>query len=669
MEQAPHPPVDELNSRQWSILNRITSQIRQSLELQEILNTTVQEVQHFLQTDRVKIYRFDRDGNGQVIAEAIADDRLPSLNGLHFPAGDIPPQARALFCKAKVRTIINLAEQRIYLSEPDRLSTSDDDLTVEAVQETPLQGLLSRAVDPCHVEYLSLMGVQSTIVVPILQQNDLWGLLISHHSQPRKLSPHNVQIMQIIADQVGIAITQASLLQQLRRQAEQQTLVNRITNLLHAPIPRAEMLQTMLDAIAQIMDASGGYLHLAAPLEQEDYLLRYGKQPQLGQAQWQSLASRLMADEAIQTISNIQDNAQIFPYIPAFLESQLRSLMFVPLRYGQESLGYLSLFRSEIDTKKLWAGGMNTDARQDRPRQSFEEWQEIKQAQPHVWETESIELIEDLASQLSIVIIQERLYRKEHQQRLLVELRNRELDLARNAAETASRLKSDFLSSTSHELRTPLAATLNYLKLLNDELYDNEEERHEYVQAAHQSAKNLLAIINDVLDIAKVEAGKLSIEYETFALQPLLREQEILFKPSIKDERIQFQMTSAVEEITTDQMRLRQILTNLVGNAFKFTRTGSIHLDVVRDVQVDQPVIIFTITDTGIGIDPKNLDDLFEAFVQADGSIRRSYGGTGLGLTICKKLIDCLGGQITLSSAGEGHGTVAQFTLPDRQLN
>ena len=154
---------------QLELLNRITSKIRQSLELQEILDAAVTEVRAFLKSDRVKIYQFDADGNGQVIAEAINSDRLPSLKGLHFPAGDIPPQARELILKARVRSIVDLGNQQIQHSQPDRLpSTATEELTVEQVRQESLENLLQRPVDPCHVEYLTLMGVKSSLVVPMV---------------------------------------------------------------------------------------------------------------------------------------------------------------------------------------------------------------------------------------------------------------------------------------------------------------------------------------------------------------------------------------------------------------------------------------------------------------------------------------------------------------------
>jgi light-regulated signal transduction histidine kinase (bacteriophytochrome) len=198
---------------QGELLHRMTNRIRQSLELQEILSATVTEMRAFLDTDRVKVYRFESDGTGQVIAESVIQNRLPSLLGLHFPAGDIPPHAREMFVKARVRSIIDIPTQRITLNRLDCPETTGD-LTIEDVHHQAIEDILQRPVDPCHVEYLTKIGVQSSLVVPILHQQNLWGLLVSHHAQPKAFSREQLQIVQTLADQVAIAISQSHLLSQ-----------------------------------------------------------------------------------------------------------------------------------------------------------------------------------------------------------------------------------------------------------------------------------------------------------------------------------------------------------------------------------------------------------------------------------------------------------------------
>ncbi|NEP14734.1 MAG: GAF domain-containing protein [Symploca sp. SIO2C1] len=245
------------------LLNRITNRIRHSLELQEILSATVSEMRSFLDTDRVKIYRFEPDGSGQVIAESIAQNRLPSLLGLHFPADDIPPVAREMYIKARQRSIVDVPEQRITLARLESPRTSGD-LTVEEVHEHTIEDILQRPVDPCHVEYLSNMGVQSSLVIPILAHHNLWGLLVSHHALPKVFYQEQLELVQMIADHVSIAISQSHLLSQAREKARREELINHISTLIHSPLAIEEILQTVLEDVVKLLKGSGGRLYLTS---------------------------------------------------------------------------------------------------------------------------------------------------------------------------------------------------------------------------------------------------------------------------------------------------------------------------------------------------------------------------------------------------------------------
>jgi len=686
---------------QETLLNRMTTRIRQSLELQEILSVTVAEIRSFLNTDRIKIYRFQPDGTGQVIAESVAQNRLPSLLNLYFPAGDIPPHAREMFVKARVRSIVDIPNQLLTLNCPDNLNTTGD-LTVEDVQNQAIEDILQRTVDPCHVEYLTSMGVQSSLVVPILHQQNLWGFLVSHHSQAKVFSNEELQIVQILTDQVAIAISQSHLLSQTRERARQEALINQISTLLHSPLKIQEILQIVLERIVTALKGSGGRLYLNSINGQSELeLFTYGTQPVFLQEKatlledypfWQQLMTvegqvQLIgvkdnwrdlhlnggeeivsvyqkAASSVQAITDIYKEPQLKEVESFFAPTPIRSLLAMPLVYGDQCLGILSVFRNEVDTDILWAGRFDLDERQQRVRQSFEVWRELKLAQACDWENTDIEILSSLGTHLTMAVLQTRLYQCEHQQRLLVEMRNQELFKARTVAEEATRLKSDFLSSTSHELRTPLAATLNYLKLLKEGFYDNEEELKEYIGVAYQSAENLVAIINDVLDIAKIEAGRMSLNIELIDLPKLLQEQQNLFRLESRQKGIPLIVECDVQAIPADALKLKQVLTNLISNAFKFTTTGEIRLQVVPKMFFEQPCVQFTVADTGIGIELSKQNSLFEPFVQADGSVKRRYGGTGLGLTVCKRLVKLMGGEILLNSLGKGHGTTVLFTLP-----
>jgi len=685
------------------LLNRITNRIRRSLELQEILSATVSEMRSFLDTDRVKIYRFEPDGSGQVIAESSSENRLPSLLGLHFPAGDIPPGAREMYIKARQRAIVDVPEQKITLSRLEYPKTTGD-LQAEEVHEQTIEDILQRPVDPCHVEYLTNMGVQSSLVIPILARQNLWGLLVSHHAQPKVFYQEQLELVQMIADHVSIAISQSHLLSQAREKARREELINHISTLIHSPLAIENILQTVLEDVVKLLKGSGGRLYLTSTDGMSEVeIYTYGKQPRLSEGTnqpplenfpaWQQLIksdylsaqlldlidqdwekSQDVTDEFVeiqgfrvpkpQAITNIYQEPQLLEVTHLFQPTRIRSLLAMPLQYGSQFLGCLSIFRDEIDTDITWAGKYDPDERQERVRQSFEAWRELKFGQAQEWTDEEIEIVRSLSIHLTMAVMQHRLYRYEHQQRQLVEMRNTELKIARTIAEEASRLKSEFLSSTSHELRTPLASTLNYLRLLKEEFYDDDEELKEYIRIAYESTKGLVEIINDILDITKIEAGRMTIDSESISLPSLLQEQSDLFRAESRSQNIPLVIDCEVEQVYADKLKLKQVLTNLIGNAFKFSNQGEICLRVVPDKNPN--IVKITVTDTGIGIDPVQQDKLFEPFVQADGSIKRRYGGAGLGLAICKRLVELMGGEIWFESAGVGKGTTVAFTLPLR---
>src|SRR6476646_4249796 len=233
-----------------SLLHRTTQRILQSLELPDILAATVAEVCSFLETDRVMIYKFHPDGSGQVVAESIQNHRLPSLLGLNFPSDDIPPHTRQLFVKAKVKSVVDVGAHQIgqsFLRDPETGEVVPDDLQY-------------RTVDPCHVEYLQAMGVQSSVVVPILHYEQLWGLLVSHHSESRSIPASELQAVQMVVDQLAVAIAQSALLLQTREKAHLEAIVNRIATLLRSRAPKD--LQAALEATVTALQGSGGRLYV-----------------------------------------------------------------------------------------------------------------------------------------------------------------------------------------------------------------------------------------------------------------------------------------------------------------------------------------------------------------------------------------------------------------------
>ena len=238
-----------------------------------------------------------------------------------------------------------------------------------------------------------------------------------------------------------------------------------------------------------------------------------------------------------------------------------------------------------------------------------------------------------------------------------IEIQSIELDLARKTAQEASRIKSEFLANMSHELRTPLNSILGFSSLLQrSELSGRQQE---YLTTIGKSANSLLAIINEILDFSKIEAGKLVLENLSFNLRDLVDETLTMLAPSAHDKGLE--LVSIIYRDTPlgligDPMRLKQILANLISNAIKFTHKGSVSVRVMAEQQdADQVLLRISVNDTGVGLSPTQQKALFKAFSQADNSISRQTGGTGLGLVISKRLIEQMQGEIGLrSQPGEG---------------
>jgi signal transduction histidine kinase/CheY-like chemotaxis protein/HAMP domain-containing protein len=267
-----------------------------------------------------------------------------------------------------------------------------------------------------------------------------------------------------------------------------------------------------------------------------------------------------------------------------------------------------------------------------------------------------------------------------------IEAKNEEIELAREEIEArarqlalASQYKSQFLANMSHELRTPLNSLLILARLLAQNPGRNLTAKQvEYANVIHSAGSDLLQLINDILDLSKVEAGRMDVRAERFTLDALIEDLQATFRPLTAEKGLDFEVfveASAPSELVTDRQRLRQVLGNLLSNAVKFTEQGQVTLQVAatsvdapgdddrRHAPGDEPVAVFSVTDTGIGIAPENLAVIFGAFQQGDGTLSRRYSGTGLGLSIASEVSALLGG--TISAASDlGRGSTFTLSVP-----
>ncbi len=271
------------------------------------------------------------------------------------------------------------------------------------------------------------------------------------------------------------------------------------------------------------------------------------------------------------------------------------------------------------------------------------------------------------------------LLEKSHTQKIEIEKKNldlektkKELEKKAKDLEVSGKYKSEFLANMSHEFRTPL----NSILLLSNHLALNKggdlnEKQLECVETINSSGNELLNLINDVLDIAKIEAGHMKLEYYNITISDIIRDIERNFKPLAEKNNIDFKIILSKEIpeiIITDLQKLSQILKNLLSNAFKFTEKGSVTLEICRpDLERVKKYIVFKVIDTGLGISKENIDTVFQAFHQADGTISRNYGGTGLGLSISREYAKLFGGEILLESE-EGKGSIFTLFIPENDI-
>lgn len=240
---------------------------------------------------------------------------------------------------------------------------------------------------------------------------------------------------------------------------------------------------------------------------------------------------------------------------------------------------------------------------------------------------------------------------------------NEKLEQTNRKLLESSRVKSEFLANTSHELRTPLSSILGFIRLVLDGVCQSRQEEIDLLNDAFHAAEHLLSIVNDLLDLAKIEAGKLDVVCQPTQLRPILKQVLSLASVQVDQKSIELvDQTESVElpRVWVDPERLKQVLINLVGNAVKFTDRGQ----VIVAARVVDGFLELEVKDTGIGIAPERQAELFEKFRQLDSSFTRRHGGSGLGLAISKHLVESMGGRIRIYSEGSNAGTTVTFAVP-----
>lgn len=615
-------------------LRKAIALMRSRSNLAQLLAVAIEAIQKLIGFDRVMVYQFDSQGAGEVIAE-VKKENLSSYLGLHYPATDIPDPVRELYKRCSLRFIPNLTAKSV------ELVPKDNPVTDRAID---LNLSILKGVDPCCVEYHQNMGVAAILVIPLLDEHNLWGLISCHHQTPKYLSYEMRTACEFFAQFVALEL--AKLID--RQESNYKIDLKSLSSELVESISQAENIkQASLLPERQLLDlvsASGS----AVCLDEEITL--FGTTPSV---EW-ILPLIEWADLQVEDSLFYTDSLpKLYP--PAEAVKNIASGLLL-LRISQVRRYYILWFRSEVIQTVNWAGnpGESIQVEADGtftlcPRKSFELWQEIVRSTSLPWQKCELDIVLDFKNAIVGMVLS----KAEELAKL-----NRELE--RSNQELAS-----FAFAASHDLKEPLRGIYNYSTILIEDyasLFD--EEGIEYLETILTLSVRMETLIDTLLKLSIL--GKAQLNLQLTDLNELLDRVVEVFRASRQEPELDIRLAQPLPAVRCDPVLVNEVFSNLIGNALKYNDRDRSwveigYLDTNQSEQKSSAPFIFYVRDNGIGIQTHHLETIFKLFKRLHSQDKYG-GGTGAGLAIVKKIVERHGGRIWVESI-YGQGATFYFTL------
>ncbi|KAL4802450.1 hypothetical protein BDV18DRAFT_61904 [Aspergillus unguis] len=632
----------------FSIVSQIQDQLARAETMESLLDTTSGLVKELTGFHRIMVYQFDSEFNGKVVSELVDPSiSIDLFKGLHFPAGDIPKQARDLYRINKVRMLYD----RDHVTSRLVCRTLDD-------LETPLDMTHChlRAMSPIHIKYLANMEVRSSMSISINSMNDLWGLISCHSYGDRgmRVSFPIRKICRLIGDTVSRNIERLSYASRLQ--------ARKLINTVPTDANPSGYIVASSDDLLRLVDADYGALCIRG----ETKILAKSHQSQEMLALLEYLKARKY--NSVITSNHIVKDFRDLHYPPGFKD--ISGLLYVPL--SSDGLDFIAFFRRGQLTEVKWGGNPNeakfTEGHLE-PRKSFQTWRETVLDRCREWTESEV----DTAAVLCLV------YGK-----FIKVWRQQE------AAMENSSLTKLLLANSAHEVRTPLNAIVNYLEIAMEGALDGETRDH--LSKSYSASKSLIYVINDLLDLTNVEKGQNLIKDEPFNFPSTFKEATDMFESEAKRKGLNYTVLShpgIPETVTGDQRRVRQSISNLISNAMQNTSSGGVTVEVWHAPGEGDPgkaTIKIAVLDTGQGVSSSTLELLFRELEQVSGEDDAHYYGSGeeedspeaadskgktvlgLGLALVARIVRNMQGQLTVRSEeqkGSRFQISLQFPIPD----